>query len=120
VNSLPKTVTRQRRGCDLNPGLSAPESSTLTTRLPSHPIADSAYALTSCALYCGRSLLSTTVVILHSAHGVSFYNPQLADTCWNECFIAHEVAMKEACRLLFFVITEDTRAVTSMLEVVIL
>jgi len=29
VNSLPKTVTRQRRGCDLNPGLSAPESSTL-------------------------------------------------------------------------------------------
>jgi len=36
VNSLPKTVTRQRRGCDLNPGPSAPESSTLTTRLPSH------------------------------------------------------------------------------------
>jgi len=37
LNSLPKTVTRQRRGCDLNPGPSAPESSTLTTRLPSHP-----------------------------------------------------------------------------------
>jgi len=37
VNSLPKTVTRQRRDCDLNPGLSAPQSSTLTTRLPSHP-----------------------------------------------------------------------------------
>jgi len=36
VNSLPKTVTRQRRGCDLNPGPSALESSTLTTRLPSH------------------------------------------------------------------------------------
>jgi len=36
VNSLPKTVTRQRRGCDLNPGPSAPESSTLTTRPPSH------------------------------------------------------------------------------------
>ena len=35
VNSLPRTVTRQRRGCDLNPGPSAPESSTLTTRLPS-------------------------------------------------------------------------------------
>jgi len=31
VNSLPK-----RRDCDLNPGPSAPESSTLTTRLPSH------------------------------------------------------------------------------------
>jgi len=37
VNSLPKTVTRQRRDCDLNPGPTAPESSTLTTRLASHP-----------------------------------------------------------------------------------
>jgi len=37
VNSLPKTVTRQRRDCDLNPDPSAPESITLTTRLPSHP-----------------------------------------------------------------------------------
>jgi len=36
VNSLPKTVTRQHRECDLNPGPSAPQSSTLTTRLPSH------------------------------------------------------------------------------------
>ena len=35
VTSLPKTVTRQRRGCDLNPGPSAPKSSTLTTQLPS-------------------------------------------------------------------------------------
>ena len=33
VNSLPMTVTRQRRGCDLNPGDSAPESSMLTTQL---------------------------------------------------------------------------------------
>ena len=38
MDSLPKTVTRQRRGCDLNPGLSALESSTLTTRLASHPV----------------------------------------------------------------------------------
>ena len=37
VNSLPKTVTRQRRGCNLNPGPSVPESSTLTTRLRSLP-----------------------------------------------------------------------------------
>jgi len=36
VNSLPKTATRQRRDCDLNPGPSALKSSTLTTRLPSH------------------------------------------------------------------------------------
>jgi len=38
VNSLPRTVTRQRRDCDLNPGPSAPESSTLTTRLPQAPL----------------------------------------------------------------------------------
>jgi len=36
VNSLPKTVTRQRRGCDLNLGRTAPESSTLSTLLPNH------------------------------------------------------------------------------------
>jgi len=28
VNSLPKSVTRQRRGCDVKPDPSAPESST--------------------------------------------------------------------------------------------
>ena len=38
MNSLRKTVIRQRRGCDLNPGPSAPESSTLTTPLPSPPL----------------------------------------------------------------------------------
>ena len=34
VNSLPKTVTRQRRDYDLNPGPSVPESTTVTSRLP--------------------------------------------------------------------------------------
>ena len=38
VNSLPKTVTRQHRGCNLNPCPSALESSTLTAWLPSHPL----------------------------------------------------------------------------------
>ena len=38
VNSLPKTVTRQRRSCDLNLGRSASESSMLTIRVPSHPV----------------------------------------------------------------------------------
>ena len=36
MNSLLKAVTGQHRGCDLNPGPSAPESIALTTRLPSH------------------------------------------------------------------------------------
>ena len=37
MNSLLKTVTRQRRDCDLNSGSSAPKSNTLTTRLPTEP-----------------------------------------------------------------------------------
>ena len=37
VNSLPKTVAQQHHDCDLNLGPSAPESSTLTTLIPSHP-----------------------------------------------------------------------------------
>ena len=52
VNSLPKTVTRQRRDCDLNPGPTAPEYSTLTTRLPSHPLAPLASANYLITLIC--------------------------------------------------------------------
>ena len=37
VNSLLKTVTRQRRDCNLNLGPSVPESSMLTTWLSNHP-----------------------------------------------------------------------------------
>jgi len=37
VNSLLKTVTRQRRDCDLNPGPSAPESSTCTNHSATEP-----------------------------------------------------------------------------------
>jgi len=43
VNSLPKTVTQQRCGFDLNPGPSAPESSMLTTRLPAYHLCDPVY-----------------------------------------------------------------------------
>jgi len=55
VNSLPKTVTRQRRGCDLNLGLSAPESSTL------YPLGDMTYKLN------GTELTSTKLTQLHDA-----------------------------------------------------
>ena len=60
--------------------------------------------------------VNCTFITVDSKNGVSYYNPQMQEG-WNECFIPCEVAMKEACRLLFFVITDDTRAVTSMLEV---
>ena len=48
-------------------------------------------------------------------HGILFYNPQL-DT-WNARYIALEATVKNNCRLLLFVITGETRAVASMLEV---
>ena len=54
VNRLPKNVTRQRRGCNLNPGTSAPESSTLTTRLPSYPMSIYGYAFLRVAYIYGR------------------------------------------------------------------
>jgi len=50
VNSLPKTVTGQHRDCDLNPAPSAPESSTLTTRL--------------CAFQCIQTKFDSLVVPL--------------------------------------------------------
>jgi len=45
VSSLPKTVTRHRRDCDLNPGPSAPESSTLTTRPVGYHLANKLLSL---------------------------------------------------------------------------
>ena len=57
---MPKTVTRQRRRCDLNLGPSAPESSTLITGLPSHPGASvMQYMALTCSIErltaCGRA-----------------------------------------------------------------
>ena len=40
VNSLPKTVIRQRRGCDLNPGPSAPESIQHASHSATEPAGD--------------------------------------------------------------------------------
>jgi len=52
VNSLPKTVTRQHRCSDLNPGHSAPEYSMLTTQLWSHPIFVITIRLFVCLCVC--------------------------------------------------------------------
>jgi len=65
VNSLPKTVTRQRRGCDLNPGCSAPESSTLTTRLPAEPPSQYVTTWYDCLLIVG--LVDQLTIALNDA-----------------------------------------------------
>jgi len=54
-------------------------------------------------------------VCVGSKHGVSFYNPQLEG--WSTHYIPLEAAVKDCCRLLLYVISEDTRAMTSMIEV---
>jgi len=61
VNSLPKTVIRQRRDCDLNPGPSAPEYSTLTTRLPSHPSSIAPTLIRQCVCVVGIGLLGNAL-----------------------------------------------------------
>ena len=66
VNSLPKTVTRQRRDCDLNPGPSAPESSTLITRLPSHPREKNSVIIFNTD-WCFRSIECRTKTVIVSA-----------------------------------------------------
>ena len=69
VSSLPKTVTRQRRDCDLNPGSSAPEFSTLTTRLPSHPwhkIGFDKFHQSAATVDCGRDRLAALTRVLLS------------------------------------------------------
>ena len=73
VNSLPKTVTRQRRGCYLNPGPSAPESSTLTTRLPSHPHPN-------CQILISQSLNSEKTMNLHWRHRSAIGTNTLAES----------------------------------------
>ena len=55
-DSLP--VTRQCRGCNLNPGPSAPESSTLTTWLPSHPFRYVTRLIKVCCITCTVQRLS--------------------------------------------------------------
>ena len=68
VNRLPKTATRQRRDCDLNPGPSVPESSTLTTRLPSHPVVRPTYNWRQPKIFfCSPRLLSLTTLFFGSA-----------------------------------------------------
>ena len=60
VNSLPKTVTRQRRGCDLNLGPTVPEFSMLTT-LVVMSITTICCQLSSTEVYAKRDKQATIV-----------------------------------------------------------
>jgi len=76
VNSLPKTVTRQRRGCDLDPGPSAPESSKLIARLPSHPVPSVETSISN-----WQMLQITMLIILASVHNLGAYRCRITRHC---------------------------------------
>ena len=77
MNSLPKTVTLQRRGCDLNPCPTALESSTLTTRLPSHP-----YLFAVCYIYAMRGrFIMLHVFLLYLFCLLTFLSPADESSC---------------------------------------
>jgi len=76
VNSLPKTVTRHCRDCDLSPGPSAPESSTLTTRLPSHPFGSLVLKI---SWYCLRVFYRPLRCL---GHVVCYCMPVFASVCF--------------------------------------
>jgi len=70
VNSLPKTVTPQRRGCDLNPGPSVPESSTLTTRLPNRATQHIGVGIPKNQLMANNSTVIAVDSIVQGSHEV--------------------------------------------------
>ena len=72
VNSLPKTITRQRRGCDLNPGPTAPESSVLTTRLPSHHKLQTLLHMTALVTVWDKG--RSRVGVFNMSHGKQFHS----------------------------------------------
>lgn len=64
---------------------------------------------------CGSSTWREEIAIpILRKNGVSYVNPQLP--MWSTRYIPFEAALKDKCRLLLYVITDETRAITSMLE----
>jgi len=80
---MPKTVTRQRRDCDLNPGPSAPESSTLTSATEP-PWIEVSITTPRCLSVCVSQLYSYAAV--RWSFLVSIYTPTDSlpsiSTCW--------------------------------------
>ena len=80
VDSLPKTVARQRRDCGFNPGHSVPETSKLTTRLPSHSLYFTIYTpVDPLEIQNCRLLLGFDAQIIHGSLGSSNSTPQTAN-----------------------------------------
>ncbi|ESN92803.1 hypothetical protein HELRODRAFT_185164 [Helobdella robusta] len=64
---------------------------------------------------CGASAWRESIAIpILRKNGISYFNPQVH--CWNAHCIPREASIKDSCLVLLYVITQDTRAMTSMLE----
>ena len=67
--------------------------------------------------YCTNIFLITlfTLLFINRKYGVSFFNPQLPE--WSTRYIPLEAAVKDTCSLLLYVISDETRGISSMIEV---
>jgi len=72
VNSLNKTVTRQRHGCDLNSGPTVPESSMLTTWIPSHSTVAHSKPCLKRNVICKAKLQSLSRCNSHAAYASKY------------------------------------------------
>lgn len=71
------------------------------------------------AVFLGGSCNPTTWRFTHAipaleAAGLSYFNPQVKD--WSEDLIGKEALAKEQAKVLLFVIDDETRAISSMVE----
>jgi len=64
VNNLPKVVTRQRRGRELNSQPASCKSNALATRLPSHPYVKPTYFVNSWSFFLSWQLTPTSLWVL--------------------------------------------------------
>lgn len=73
-----------------------------------------------CFVFLGGSCNPTTwrqvrAIPYLEDHGVSYFNPQVDD--WNEAFAVKENLAKENCKVMFFVIENQTRGTMSLAEI---
>ena len=60
----------------------------------------------------------TCCVANFRVHGLTYYNPQVAQ--WSVSYIPMEAEAKDHSRVLLYVIGKESRGITSMLEVIII
>ncbi|KAK2168035.1 hypothetical protein LSH36_21g07071 [Paralvinella palmiformis] len=62
----------------------------------------------------GTTWREKSAVPILRKYGVSFFNPQLPE--WSTRYIPLEAAVKDTCSLLLYVISDETRGISSMIE----